>query len=64
MDKQGILKMIDKAFQNVNIRKKRSTGSREEYDRLMKEIDIRFIDEPHLGLHEIMEDVVYTFLVG
>ncbi|MGD7055416.1 YqzH family protein [Rossellomorea aquimaris] len=51
-------------FNNMNIRKKPSPLNQRDYEAFTAEIELRYQVEPDSELHEIIEDVIYEFLVG
>lgn len=48
----------------MNIRKKPSPLNQRDYEAFTAEIKLRYQVEPDSELHEIIEDVIYEFLVG
>ncbi|MGM0852975.1 MAG: YqzH family protein [Bacillota bacterium] len=64
MDRQWIMKMIDRTFQQYKHTKETVPLNQRNYEVFMAEIELRYQEEPESELHEIIEDVVYEFLVG
>ncbi|MGM0828237.1 MAG: YqzH family protein [Bacillota bacterium] len=64
MDRQRIMKMIDRTIQQYDHTKETLPLNQRDYEAFTAEIELRYQVEPDSELHEIIEDVIYEFLVG